>query len=108
MRIEIERSDQALGDLEELTDYLRSKSVEVALRFVIASESTFRFILHNPGVGQLCNFSDPILSGVRVWRIDGFPNHLIYFKPTDRGVKIVRVLHGARDIDTLFGDPSES
>jgi len=41
--------------------------------------------------------------GLRAWPIDGFRNHLVFYRPTDEGVDIVRVLHGARDIEALFG-----
>jgi toxin ParE1/3/4 len=29
-------------------------------------------------------------------------NYVIYFRPAPRGVEIVRVLHGARDVDAIF------
>jgi toxin ParE1/3/4 len=43
------------------------------------------------------------IPALRVWPIDGFRNHLIFFHPTNDGVEIVRVLHGARDLEALFG-----
>ena len=30
-------------------------------------------------------------------------NCLIYFRPAENGVEIARVLHGARDVDAIFG-----
>jgi toxin ParE1/3/4 len=39
---------------------------------------------------------------LRIWRIDGFPNHLIFYRPIEGGIEIVRVLHGARDIDAVL------
>jgi toxin ParE1/3/4 len=38
----------------------------------------------------------------QVWRIDGFPNHVIFCRPIEHGIEIVRVLHGARDIDVVL------
>ena len=102
MQRKIQRSQKALHDLEELADFLRGISVEVAQRFVEASDKTFRFLAENREVGQQCSFADPRLSGMRVWQIQGFRNHLVYFRPTDDGIEIIRVLHGARDIDQLF------
>src|SRR5262245_58809109 len=104
MQCTVDRSAEALRDLEGLVDYLRERSVEVAQRFVDATEETFRFLAENREVGQLCHFADARLVGMRVWRIEHFPNHLVFYLPIDNGVQIVRVLHGARDIDALFGE----
>jgi plasmid stabilization system protein ParE len=39
---------------------------------------------------------------MRMTLINGFRNYLIFHIPTDYGIHIVRVLHGARDLDALF------
>ena len=104
MRRKIERSAEALRDVEELIDFLRNRSAEVAQRFVEATNATFEFLAANREVGERCRFSDPRLEGIRVWPVEGFRNHLVYFRPIDDGVQIVRVLHGARDIEALFGE----
>ena len=49
--------------------------------------------------GQTAN---PRLEGLRVWRIQGFEKHLIFYRPVADGIEIVRVLHGARDLDRLL------
>ena len=45
----------------------------------------------------------PIMAGVRSWGIRGFPNHLIFYRPTDDRIEVIRVLHAARDIETILG-----
>jgi toxin ParE1/3/4 len=37
-------------------------------------------------------------------RLRGFPfgNYVIFYRPMENGVEIVRVLHGARDLPPLF------
>lgn len=40
--------------------------------------------------------------GIRQWRLPGFENYLIFYRPLDDGVEILRVLHGARDIQRIF------
>jgi toxin ParE1/3/4 len=104
MRSTIERSSKAQRDLEGIIDYFRSSSVELAQRFVVATERSFRFLADNREIGQLCNFSDPQLANMRVWQVEGFRSHLIYFRATTNGVEIMRVLHGARDLEALFGE----
>jgi plasmid stabilization system protein ParE len=41
---------------------------------------------------------------VRMWRISGFPNHLIFYRPHQDRIEVVRVLHTKRDIESLFTD----
>ena len=55
-----------------------------------------------PGMGEQRESTNPRLDGLRVWRIDGFPNHLIFYRPIEGGIEIIRVLHGARDIDAVL------
>ncbi|MCL2744685.1 MAG: type II toxin-antitoxin system RelE/ParE family toxin [Planctomycetaceae bacterium] len=38
---------------------------------------------------------------LRVYR---FPNHLIFYRSKDDMLQILRVLHGARDYETIFND----
>jgi toxin ParE1/3/4 len=90
-------------DLDGLAEYLaRAASLEIALRFYDAAASTFANLARMPGVGERRESSNPRLAGLRVWRIDGFPNHLIFYRLVDDGIEIVRVLHGARDIDSVL------
>jgi plasmid stabilization system protein ParE len=37
---------------------------------------------------------------------EGFP-YVIYYTPVEDGVEIERVLHGARDVDSVFGVDEE-
>ena len=54
------------------------------------------------GWGERRHSSNPLLAGLRIWRIDGFPNHLIFYRPIEGGIEIVRVLHGVRDIGAVL------
>jgi toxin ParE1/3/4 len=47
---------------------------------------------------------NPRLAGLRVGRVEGFEKHLIFYRPGDDGVEIIRVLHGARDIDSVLDE----
>lgn len=42
---------------------------------------------------------------IRSWVVTEFTSYLIFYRelPDGSGVEIVRVLHGARDLDALFG-----
>jgi len=62
----------------------------------------FAHITDMPGIGERWPSSNPLLADMRVWRIEGFENHLIFYRPTVDGIDIIRVLHGARDIENLL------
>lgn len=90
-------------DLDGQADYLaREASLETALRFYDAASSSFERIAQMPGLGERRDSANPRLTGLRVWRVEGFEKHLIFYRPADDGVEIVRVLHGARDIDSVL------
>lgn len=40
----------------------------------------------------------------------GFPigNYIVFYRPTDRGITIERILSGYRDLDTLFQNEDEN
>jgi toxin ParE1/3/4 len=90
-------------DLDHQADYLaREASLETALRFYDAACSTFEKMTRMPALGERRDSADPRLAGLRVWRVEGFEKHLIFYRPTDDGVDIIRVLHGARDIASVL------
>jgi plasmid stabilization system protein ParE len=67
-----------------------------------AAASTFGAIARMPGIGELRASLNPRLEGLRVRRIDGFESLLVFYRPSDDGIEIVRVLHGARDIPKII------
>ena len=41
---------------------------------------------------------------MRRFLVRGFDNYLIFYLPQPGGIDVIRVLHGARDIDNIFAD----
>jgi toxin ParE1/3/4 len=99
----VSRKPEVRRDLVGLADYISRDNLDAALRFLDAAERTFNFLAANNQSGQQCGFQQPEIAGLRVWPIEGFRNYLVFYRPTDDGVEILRVLHGARDIEALFG-----
>ena len=52
--------------------------------------------------GAPCRFSPTELHGSRRVPISGFPKHLVFYSVEDNDVLILRVLHRARDLESLF------
>lgn len=95
---------RALADLDDAAEYLGQENPAVAARFLMATEETFCQILDTPGLGSVRDYLNPKLKEMRCWHIRGFGKWLIFYRPTDDGIDIVRILHGARDLAPLLSD----
>jgi toxin ParE1/3/4 len=42
-----------------------------------------------------------------MWSIRGFQNYIVFYRPLEDGVDVVRVIHGARDIQAIFDESNE-
>src|SRR5262245_40534158 len=100
----VSRKPDAIRDLTDLAEYISRDSLDAALRFLDAAEQTFDFLSEHREVGQFCSFQSPEAVGMRMWPVDGFRNHLVFYRAAETGVEIVRVLQGARDLEALFGE----
>ena len=95
---------RAVIDVENCANYLLERSVVAAIRFADAVAAEFDKLAEMPGMGALREFANPNYAGMRSWPITGFENYLIFYVPLENGIQVVRVLHGARDIDNIFGE----
>ena len=97
------RADQDID--AQVAFLLISAGSPVASRFLLALESTFAMLLDMPGVGTLWRTREPRLIGIRRWSVRGFRRHLVFYRPRGRGpehsegIEVIRILHGARDLD---------
>ncbi len=90
-------------DLDEQAEYLASHgNLELALRFYRAAEATFELLAHRPRMGKVNQFRSRFLTNVRTFPLKGFPKHLVFYLLIGQGVEIIRVLHGARDLEILL------
>ncbi|HWB00241.1 MAG TPA: type II toxin-antitoxin system RelE/ParE family toxin [Pirellulales bacterium] len=95
---------RALADLESLAAFFHATSDELAARFLDAANRTFDFLLNHPQLGRRSNLAHHRLTNIRIWHVDGFPNHLVFYEPKNDTIEIVRVLHGSRDLDAALGE----
>ena len=86
--------------------YIAEDNLDAAERFLVTAEETFQLLGRMPGIGKLCRFSNPQLSGIRQYPIKGFKNYLIFYRATDSEVEVLRVLHGARDLEAILDEDS--
>ena len=100
----VQRSSRVDADLYEIAIYIAEDSPQSALRFLEAAEATLKELAAMPGMGRPRKFKTARLENVRSWRIEGFRNYLVFYHPTMDGIEVIRVLHGGRDIETLFAE----
>ena len=98
----VQKMQQAHADLLEIADYIAADNPEAAERFLDAAEEAFTRLAAMPSIGQTVPFHSTVAHGIRVWRVEGFERYLIFYQPQDSGITVIRVLHNARDVPTLF------
>jgi toxin ParE1/3/4 len=59
-----------------------------------------------PGIGAAKTLRHPALQGLRSWPVQGFEDIRIYYVVQGEILKVVRVLHGKRDINRILGRES--
>lgn len=94
----------AQTDLDDTAEYLVRENPAAAIRFLAATEETFKQLLATPGLGRVRAYLNPKLKDLRSWRIRGFEKWLAFYRPTDGGIEVVRILHGARDLGPLLSE----
>jgi toxin ParE1/3/4 len=57
-----------------------------------------------PRAGALCGFKSDALREIRRLAVTGFPAHLIFYNFRENQIHILRVLHGARDLERLLSE----
>lgn len=96
-------SDAAIADVVEQADWYGSQSGRtLARRWEKEVKSAIAFATRRPATGSLCTFKSPELHDVRRLPITGFPKHLLFYRFDDDEVFILRVVHGARDLENLI------
>src|SRR5262245_42322602 len=88
--------------------YIDELAYEAAERFPSAVEQAFQRIQEQPGVGSPRRLDNPKLIGLRSWPVPGFEDIRIYYlQPQPTLIRVVRVLHGKRDLAQILGSPQE-
>lgn len=98
------RRDAALHDLIDLAYYIALDNVAAAYQFLDQAEESFHDLERMPLMGSSREFQDSTLTKIRMWRVKDFPKHLIFYRPIEDGIEIIRVLHSSRDIAGLFSE----
>jgi len=90
-------------DIDEYAQYLLEQaSLETAKRFLDSARNMFELLASHPNMGWPARLKHPHLRELRVFRVSGFERMLILYLPLHRGVEILRMVHGSRNVHSLF------
>jgi toxin ParE1/3/4 len=87
----IVRSPRAEQDISEIFDWIADSSPANAERYVERIVSTLCLLADMPLMGSLRLPSFPAVLSFPVG------NHLVFYRPIENGIEVIRILHGARD-----------
>jgi toxin ParE1/3/4 len=95
--------------LRQYRYYLIDQDAEAAAeRFLDAARAAMEYVFRRPGVGRSGSFQSPALKGLRSWPVKGFAVIRIYYLASKDEVRVIRVLHGKRDVGRLLEDSDET
>jgi len=89
---------RALFDLSEIWSYVAEDSVSNADRFAARIDKAFTLLARRPGLGRARHELYPSLRSFVVRK------YVVFYLPLANGIDVIRVLHGARDIETIFDE----
>jgi toxin ParE1/3/4 len=92
----------ASRDLNEIWEYLAEENIDVADRMLSAIEQAIARLTEQPGIGHLReDLSD---SRQRFFLVHSY---LIVYRTATKPLQVIRVLHAARDVQTILDLPPE-
>ena len=89
-------SPRARADLDEIWDYVAEDSPSAADRLLATFEEKLLLLAKQPLLGQS---RDELRPGIRSFVVG---RYVVYYQLADDRIRVVRVLHGARDVDALL------
>ena len=95
-------SDPAELDLRDCALYIGQDNAQAAIRFLDAADETFKRLADFPGSGAPYEAISQAFHGMRRSHVSGFEKYLIFYVQVPEGIKVVRVIHGSRDIERIF------
>jgi toxin ParE1/3/4 len=98
-------SDLAVADILAQAEWYELQVTEtLAKRWERAVTAAVLQLVKIPHAGARCGFKAQGLQQVRRWAVNGFPSHLIFYQVLGKEIHVLRVLHGARDLERLLSE----
>ncbi len=94
----IRRSPQSNIDYLEIWSFIAKDNRAAADKVLRTFEEKLELIACAPGIGRLRDELFPLLRSFPVG------NYLLFYRPISDGIELVRILHGARNLEDMFRD----
>lgn len=85
---------------------VNENSPKTAERFLRTIQVEIKQLCRRPKIGAPVILKNPQLAGLRSWLVQGFPSIRIYYLLSPDGIRIIRVLHGKRDTNSILEQES--
>jgi toxin ParE1/3/4 len=99
----VTKKPRAKADLLEHYVFIGEDNIEAADRFLAAAEAAFEKLAVMPRIGHCWRSEEPRIDAVRVWPMPGW-KYVVFYRPTDTGIDVIRVLHGAQDVTAVIAE----
>ena len=100
MSLAILKRPAAELDIEECFVFIAEDNLDIGVTFLVAVEDSLEQLSRMPLIGKTKHFRT--VKNLRMWPVKGFDSYLIFYLVNADSIELVRLLHGARDIDGLF------
>ena len=88
---------RAKADLGEIWGYIADDSETRADAFIVAIEQKLRLLARQPSMGRK---REILAAGLRSFPVG---RYVIFYRSIQDGIDVIRVLHGSRDLEAIFG-----
>lgn len=95
----VRKTALAESDLEEIWFYIALDNPEAADALLDRIEGQSDLLARNPRLGRA---RPELLEELRSFPIGSY---VLFYRPMDHGIEILRVLHGAQDLPSQFSEP---
>jgi len=91
-------STEAIRDMEQILDYLANTNINAGEKFLEEFSKKCRYLTQFPLMGRSYREIRPYLRGLPM------KNYIIFYRLTEQGLEIMRVVKGERDLDAFFSE----
>jgi toxin ParE1/3/4 len=92
----IVRRPEAKKDLKEIWKYIAAQDRERADKFLRLLDEVLQSLAQHPFMGKE---RAEIMEEIRSFPVKSY---VIFYRPLNDGIEVVRIIHGARDIEAMF------
>jgi toxin ParE1/3/4 len=102
----VTKRPRAKTDLVEHYVFIGEENLAAANRFLVEADAAFDKLATMPRMGRRWASEERKLHAMRVWPMPGW-RRVIFYRPSEGGIEVVRVFHAVQDIAAIIGGEEE-